>query len=131
MGMQKSHRVTVGVVGPCSAGKTTLINGLKRCGYIARHIAQEHSYVPEMWQKITSPKVLIYLDVSYEQCITRKHLNLTRQEFEEEVDRLKHARQHATLYIHTDNLTEKEVLEKVLRYLQDQKIPPNTSETPI
>lgn len=129
--MQKNNRFTIGVVGPCSAGKTTLINGLRRYGYNVRHIAQEHSYVPEMWQKITSPKVLIYLDVSYEQCIVRKQLNLTRQEFEEEVERLKHAKQHTNLYIHTDNLTETEVLAKVLRYFQDQKIPPNTTHTTI
>lgn len=129
--MQMSNRFTIGVVGPCSAGKTTLIKGLKRYGYNVRHIAQEHSYVPEMWQKITSPKVLIFLDVSYEQCITRKQLNLTRPEFEEEMERLKHAKQHANLYIHTDDLTETEVLERVLRYLQDQKIPPSPIETPI
>ena len=52
----------IGVVGPCAAGKTTLIAGLRNHGYTAKHIAQEHSYVPAMWQLLTNPDILIYLD---------------------------------------------------------------------
>lgn len=118
MNDKSRRRFIIGVVGPCAAGKSTLINELKRYGYNAHHIAQEHSLVPEMWQIITMPDLLIYLDVSYEQCIARKPINLTRAEFEEEVRRLHHARQHANLYIHTDQLTAEQVLAKVLEHLQ-------------
>ncbi len=118
-----NHSIIIGVVGPCSAGKTTLINALKQYGYDAHHIAQEHSFVPEMWQKITFPQILIYLDVSYEQCVQRKFLSITREEFEDEIERLQHARQHADFYIHTDYFTKEEVLEKVLKYLREREIP--------
>jgi len=59
-----SDDLLLAVVGPCAAGKSTLIEGLRQHGYQARHVAQEHSYVPEMWKLLTSPDYLIYLDVS-------------------------------------------------------------------
>ena len=58
-------RLIIGVVGPCAAGKTTLVAALREMGYNVRHIAQEHSYVPYMWQRLAKPDLLIYLDVSY------------------------------------------------------------------
>lgn len=107
----------IGVVGPCAAGKTTLIAGLKENGYEARHIAQEHSYVRNMWERITNPDILIYLDVSYPRTLDRRKMNWTLEEYEEQIRRLVHAREHATLYIDTDNLSVSEVLERVLQFL--------------
>jgi thymidylate kinase len=95
-----------------------LIAGLKMRGYIARHIAQEHSFVPDMWQKLAKPEKLIYLDVSYAVSMQRRPLDMTRNEFEEQNRRLAHARQHADFYLHTDPLTPAEVLNRVSEYLQ-------------
>jgi hypothetical protein len=108
----------VGVVGPCSAGKTTLISGLQKNGILARHIAQEHSFVPYMWQRLVNPKYLIYLDVSYPVSMQRRPLDLSLPEFEEQKERLRHARQHADLYLMTDPLSAEEVLDQVLRFLK-------------
>ena len=109
--------VKIGVVGPCAAGKSTLVKGLNEHGYRVRHIAQEHSYVPEMWQKISNPDILIYLDVSFQVSTARRNLNLTETEFKTQLNRLAHARQHADLYIQTDLLTVSHVLTQVLQYL--------------
>ncbi len=111
----------IGVVGPCAAGKTTLIAGLKAHGYIVKHIAQEHSYVPAMWQRLTEPDVLIFLDVSYELSVKRRCLNWTFGEYNEQQQRLQHARQHASLLLDTDELTPQEVLERVLEFLVNSK----------
>lgn len=111
-------KALVGVVGPCSAGKTTLIEGLERYGVHARHIAQEHSFVPYMWQRMADPKFLVYLDVSYPVSMRRRPLNLSVHDFEEQHDRLRHAREHADLYLMTDSLSPGEVLEEVLRFLR-------------
>ena len=54
------------LVGPCASGKSTLATYLKAAGYIVRQPTQEHSFVPDMWQKMSKPDILIYLDVSYE-----------------------------------------------------------------
>jgi deoxyadenosine/deoxycytidine kinase len=110
--------LTIGVVGPCAAGKTTLIRGSRR-GYQAKHIAQEHSYAPQMWQRLANPDILVYLDVSYPLTIQRRKLDWTIQEYTEEVHRLRHARQHAHCYVNTDSLSPEEVLRQVLTFLKN------------
>lgn len=111
--------VKIGIVGPCSSGKTTLISGLATHGHSARHIAQEHSYVPDMWKRLVRPEILIYLDVSYEVSMSRRRLNLTKKEFQEQIKRLAHARNETQLYLHTDLLSIAEVLDSVLHYLEN------------
>jgi deoxyadenosine/deoxycytidine kinase len=108
----------IGVVGPCASGKSTLIQGLKQHGYQAKHIVQEHSYVPGMWQIVTNPDILIFLDVSYDESLRRRPMNWTRQEYEQEQDRLRHARANAHYYLETDGLSPSEILERVLKFLK-------------
>ena len=98
-----SHLPIVGIVGPCCAGKSTLIRTLGALGYSARHIAQEHSYAPRMWQIIGQPDVLVFLDVSYPVAQQR---------------RLRHAREHCDLYLHTDALTIEQARQRVIEFLQ-------------
>ena len=113
-----STRPLIGVVGPCGSGKSTLIAGLERSGYRCRHIAQEHSYVPAMWQIISKPDILIYLDASFLVSTARAELDWQEKDHQEQLRRLAHARQHAHLYIDTDALTPQQVLEQALNYLQ-------------
>jgi len=108
----------IGIVGPCAAGKTTLIAGLKSHGYTGKHIAQEHSYVPDMWQRLSKPDILIYLDVSYPQTLERRNMNWSSEEYAEQVRRLKHAREHADLFLDTNNLSIEDVLTQVLDFLE-------------
>jgi deoxyadenosine/deoxycytidine kinase len=112
----------VGIVGACSAGKTTLVAGLERHGFKARPIGQEHSYVPSMWQRLTRPSVLIYLEVDYETAQKRRPLDWTQKEFDEQLHRLRHARLHADLYIDTVPLSIQEVLEQALAFLRSLTI---------
>jgi deoxyadenosine/deoxycytidine kinase len=115
------NTLRIGIVGPCAAGKTTLITGLRNHGYNAKHIAQEHSYVPAMWQIMTHPDVLIFLDVAYEITLIRRKLSWTLEEYAEEQKRLIHARQHADLCINTDSLAPDQVLDQVLAFLHSGK----------
>jgi deoxyadenosine/deoxycytidine kinase len=110
----------VGIVGPCGAGKSTLINGLKSYGITTRHIAQEHSYVGNMWQRITNPRFLIFLDASYAETIRRRQLNWTLEEYQEQHRRLAHARAHADLYIFTDLLSPHEIVSQTLDFLKQK-----------
>lgn len=109
--------MVIGVVGPCAAGKSTLISGLSNVGISARHIAQEHSYVPDMWLRITHPEFLIFLDVSYLVSMARRRLNWSEADYLEQCRRLEHARCHANLYIDTDDLTPTAILETVIAQL--------------
>ncbi|MEJ5240401.1 MAG: hypothetical protein WHS87_04320 [Anaerolineales bacterium] len=112
-----TKRPLIGVVGPCGAGKSTLIAGLSRHGYTCRHIAQEHSYVPDMWLRLSHPDVLIFLNASYETTVRRRALNWTMEEYQEQQRRLAHARAHADLIVETDELSIEEVLGRVLEFL--------------
>lgn len=107
----------IGIVGPCSAGKTSLVDGLIRLGFNARHIAQEHSYVPYMWQRIAQPDILIFLDVSFQQSQKRRTLNWKYSDYEEQQKRLAHARDHADLVIDTNELSISEILTTVIDFL--------------
>jgi len=109
----------IGIVGPCGAGKSTLTESLEKNGYTCRHIAQEHSYVPAMWQIITKPGLLIYLNVSFPISTARTKLNWQEKDYTEQLHRLSHAREHAHIIIDTDNMTTDEVLQKVLTFLKD------------
>ena len=113
-----SSRPLIGVVGPCGSGKSTLIAGLEKHGFSCRHIAQEHSYVQAMWQKIAKPNILIYLNASFPVSTARRKLNWRNQDYDEQLRRLAHAREHANLLINTDDLTPEGVLQKALDYLQ-------------
>jgi len=112
-------RPLIGVVGPCGSGKSTLIRGLEAHGYRCRHIAQEHSYVPRMWQVITKPKLLIFLHSSFETSTKRRKLNWQRADYDEQTRRLAHAREHANVIIDTNPLTPAEVLARALDYLKE------------
>ena len=114
-----STPLLIGVVGPCGSGKSTLIAGLNQYGYTCRHIAQEHSYVPAMWQIITKPDILIFLHASFPISTARRKLNWQIEDHEEQYRRLSHARQHAHIMIDTDDLTPEQVLQKALDYLKD------------
>ncbi|MFA9403118.1 MAG: hypothetical protein ACERKY_08635 [Anaerolineales bacterium] len=111
----------IAIVGPCGSGKTVLVNGLKQHDYLARQIAQEHSFVQDMWQVLTKPDILIYLDASYETCTERKALNWRRHEFEEQLRRLSHARKNCDLYLMTDQVSIEEILELVLDHIKSSK----------
>jgi deoxyadenosine/deoxycytidine kinase len=115
-----SKIILVGVVGPCGSGKSTLIEGLESAGFRCRHIAQEHSYVPYMWQRITHPDLLIYLNSSFDVSTQRRKLNWSEAEYQEQLRRLAHARQHADLIIETDDLSSAQVLERTLNFIKSQ-----------
>jgi deoxyadenosine/deoxycytidine kinase len=110
------QNLLIGVVGPCASGKTTLVASMDRAGYHVRHIAQEHSYVPDMWARITHPDILVYLHVSYPLTIERRRMDWTVKEYEEQLFRLRHARQHADLTIDTDYLNPQEVFDQVIHF---------------
>jgi cytidylate kinase len=117
-----SKKLLVGVVGPCGSGKSTLIAGLNQHGYTCRHIAQEHSYVPAMWQIITKPNLLIYLNSSFNISTARRKLNWNEDDFAEQLRRLSHARAHAHIIIDTDDLTPSQVLQQALDFLKDYSL---------
>jgi hypothetical protein len=108
----------IGVVGVCGAGKSALVARLRGAGFDAHEIAQEHSYVPDMWQRIHPPDVLIYLEASFE-TITQRRPNslMTQTLYEQMLQRLRHAREHAGIVICQDHKGEDESFVEAASYL--------------
>lgn len=116
--MEPPPKPLIGVVGPCGSGKSTLIAGLEKYGFRCRHIAQEHSYVQAMWQIISKPDILIYLGASFPVSTQRRKLNWQEKDYQEQLRRLGHAREHAHLIVNTDDLTPEQVLQHALDFIQ-------------
>lgn len=110
--------ILIGLVGPCASGKSTLKAILTARGLRVKHIAQEHSFVQDMWQRLTHPDLLIFLDASYPMTIQRRNLDWSEADYLEQHRRLTHARQHADFYLQTDSLSPEEVAQKILEFLK-------------
>jgi hypothetical protein len=112
--------ITIKVVGPCKSGKSTLAAGLSEHGYQTRVCGQEHSEVPDMWQRIAPPTILVYLDVSLASIQRRSDRSDWTQAILDRQDRrLVHARQHSDLLVFTDDLSPDQVLRQVLDSLEN------------
>lgn len=114
----------IAIVGPCASGKSTLRRALEAAGFSrVANPAQEHSYVPDMWQKITRPDILLYLDVDYPTTVDRRPGgDLGEGRVVEQKKRLAHARAHADFYIDTSARTPAEIAEAVLEFLNSIRI---------
>jgi deoxyadenosine/deoxycytidine kinase len=117
MGRPPNDALLIGIVGPCGAGKSTLVDALEAQGYRCRHIAQEHSYVPYMWQRLTAPDLLIFLGASFPVCTARRRLSWSEADYLEQLRRLAHAREHADLLIETDDLTPEAVRAEAVAFI--------------
>lgn len=111
-------QLRVAVVGPCGAGKSTIVAQLKD-RYNIRAISQEHSYVQDMWQRMRPVDVLIYLDAGIETIASRRKISWGQKRLDELNHRLRHARAHADFYLPTDKLSRDEVVEKISHFLDD------------
>ncbi|RME07969.1 MAG: hypothetical protein D6803_02520 [Anaerolineae bacterium] len=119
--MPADNPLTIGLVGVCGAGKSELARRLRRRGYRVRHIAQEHSFSPTMYRRRQPPDILIYLHATFPTTIQRKGFRWHEREYQEQLRRLEHARRHADLVIHTDELTPEEVEAAVLEFLESEQ----------
>lgn len=117
---EREKHPLIAVVGPCASGKSLLVQALRARGHNACEVLQEHSYVPTMWQRITQPDLLVYLDVSWQVACRRRPTDAGADWWAEQARRLRHARQHADLYIHTDELSSQEVLDGTLAFLEEE-----------
>ena len=115
------------LVGICGSGKTTLAQGLRGLGYEVRECGQEHSEVRYMWQAISRPDVLIYLDASEEVVYRRGQRHYVAGYVEEQRRRLAHARAHCHLYLMSDDLSPSEVQARATAFLE-RYAPPQSSD---
>ena len=112
------NNIRIAVVGPCAAGKSSLVKYFKAQGYNMRTVSQEHSYVPDMWRRVSPTDILIYLDASLESIAQRRKISWGQKRLDALNYRLRHARAHADYYLLTDRLSFDEVIERVTAFLE-------------
>ena len=115
-------RPRVAIVGPCAAGKTTLVAALQQRGHDAHAVAQEHSGVPYLWQ-LGEPDLLIFLDVALAATAQRRENEWPQDLYAAQQARLANARQHADLYLDTSALSAAEVAGRVGDFLAARPAP--------
>jgi GTPase SAR1 family protein len=104
------------VVGPCAAGKSTLVTALRELGYDAHVSGQEHSEIATLWRH-SQPDVLIALDVDIRAVRDRRGGSWPEWLHDLQVRRLAAASRAANLVIDTTVLSPQTVVDRVLAYL--------------
>jgi hypothetical protein len=105
------------VVGPCAAGKSTLVSALRTLGYDAHVSGQEHSEIAMLWQH-SEPDVLIALDVDIAAVRERRGDSWPEWLHDLQVRRLAAASRAADLTIDTTMLSTQAVIARVVAYLE-------------
>lgn len=126
--MQPPNRIgaplpVIKVVGVSASGKSTLVKQLRRAGYDARPVSQEHSNIGDLWQQFDQPTILIYLDVDLAtQRQRRPDVTWEAALLQLEQARLRHAWEHADLKINTVTLSAEIVAKIALTFLAQEGI---------
>ena len=107
------------VVGPCAAGKSTLVAALQARGYDAHVSGQEHSAIASLWQH-SHPDILISLEVDISAVWTRRGRDWPEWLHDIQVQRLRDASEAADLAIDTTDLDPGGVVDRVLAYLSSR-----------
>jgi GTPase SAR1 family protein len=106
------------VVGPCASGKTTLVENLQKRGYDAVVCGQEHSEIPNLWQR-SNPDVLVALMVGIETIRDRRGQDWPASIYRTQLDRLERAFVSATVTVDTSENSIEKTLEIVLGHVRD------------
>jgi hypothetical protein len=125
MGEGEERSPLVVVVGPCAAGKTTLVGKLRPKGYRIKACVQEHSFTPDLWKRFSGADILVFLDAQLHTIVRRQNRSdWTSARLDAQRRRLSHARAHCDLYLPTDELTREEVASVVEVFLRERRVTP-------
>ena len=100
-------------VGHCAAGKSTLVNVVRDAGIDAYVSAQEHSIVPDLWNR-RGPDLLVFLDVDLDTIRRRRGRSWPAAVYAMQERRLAPARGNADLEIRTSDVSTIETLSRTL-----------------
>ncbi|MDQ3513663.1 MAG: hypothetical protein M3462_08375 [Chloroflexota bacterium] len=111
------------VIGPCAAGKSTLVDSLRGLGYDAVVSGQEHSDIPTLWRR-ARPSVLIALSVDVRETSHRRSRPWPEALHDRQRERLRAAFAEATAVIDTSAMTPMSVLAATTRILREKGVFP-------
>jgi adenylate kinase family enzyme len=103
----------VAVVGPCSSGKSTIVERLSQRGVDAYAVSQEHSIIRRLWDH-QRPDALVYLHVRYETIQRRRGAAWPRWIYDAQIERLRDAREHAAVVLDTGEISVDETISRIM-----------------
>ncbi|HVX29603.1 MAG TPA: hypothetical protein VHA53_03910 [Nitrolancea sp.] len=112
----------IAVVGTCSSGKSTIVDRLRERGFDAYAVSQEHSIIPRLWDH-QHPDALVYLQVDYQTVQRRRGANWPRWIYDLQIERLRDAREHATLTLDTGELGVDQTVQRIIEALGPESRP--------
>ena len=115
-------RPRVVVVGPCAAGKTTLVRGLRARGYDAVASGQEHSEIATLFRH-ADPDVVIALDLDLPTLRTRRGPDWPESIYRLQQRRLATAKASADLVLDAGTLSAAGVLTAATNLLANWTVP--------
>lgn len=124
-------RGDVVIVGTCASGKTTLAEELRRLGYPARVVAQEHSDIAGLWRR-HGPALVIGLEAPLETVRRRRGSTWSAAVYDRQRQRLRPAMDHAAVIIDTGRASPMATLAAATAALREAGIRPGSAddETP-
>jgi hypothetical protein len=105
------------VVGPCASGKSTLAAGLRRMGFDAVPVGQEHSDIPSLWRH-ADPDIVVALAADLDAIrLRRDEAAWPEWLYDVQQRRLRDAREAAAFRIDTTGLDPQAILQRVADFL--------------
>jgi thymidylate kinase len=96
------------------------VESLKKRGYKAVNIPQEHSVSKKFWRRL-NPDFIIYLRCSLDVARERRKIQWGQERLDEQWDILSDARENANLFIDTDDLGREDVLGMAVEQIEEWK----------
>jgi gluconate kinase len=109
----------IAVVGGCGSGKTTIVRELQARGYDAYVVGQEHSSVPDLWNR-RHPDAVIFLDVTLEAVRERRGPSWPEWLFKAQQGRLECASTGADIHVNTADLSVSQTVQHIVHSLKDR-----------
>jgi adenylate kinase family enzyme len=103
----------VAVVGTCASGKSTIVDHLRRLGYDAFVVSQEHSIVRDLWNH-QQPDKLVYLRADFRVIQGRRGASWPRWIYDAQIERLRDAQENASIIVDTSALTLPETIALIV-----------------
>ncbi len=116
--------VPVAIVGVSAAGKSTLESQLRRRGYDAHCLPQEHSSVRDLARAL-GYRYVVVLDAEIETVRRRRRVGYGPERVQTERQRLRSAIERAVVHLHTDGLGPEEVADRVEAALRRKGVEPD------
>jgi cytidylate kinase len=114
--------VKIAVVGSCGSGKSTIVHELRRRGYEAYVVGQEHSAVANLWKQ-KNPDELVFLEVNLAALRQRRSPEWPEWLFHQQQSRLTSAREAASVRIDTSQISVEETIDEIIAALDAREAP--------